>query len=342
MQGNEGNPVLAKLRDLLVMGLLGASLLVSAASSSVVGAATGWVSKHVGLGPGLGAVPGVPVSFATDTGVLGVLPPRLSGGPWLWKDIRSGGGSGGGVYEAGPGERRLEGRSEGGSGQAGRRADRGGERHHGDGAGFFEAQRGDQVVVGVGENLEAFLREHLGGLEQPGGIGQQRGLIADHFELHEVIEPGLASEARVPDGLVGAVAACRVRQQEEAFGGEVMQDPLLGIAIEIHATHGDGDHLGPRRGDGVNHLLIGAVLPGAHHETGPKGDAGNLQHSTTSDEMNDLHHIPVRERRARERGTADDDAIVFDDHRALVKPQLGEEFLDRAGLHDVAAVAVDD
>ena len=90
VQGNEGNPVLAKLRALLVMGLLGVSLLVSAASSSVVGAATGWVSKHVGLGPGLVTVTGVLVSFVIDTGVMVVLLRLLSGVPLPWKDIRSG------------------------------------------------------------------------------------------------------------------------------------------------------------------------------------------------------------------------------------------------------------
>ena len=50
VRGTDGNPVLAKLRDLLVLGLLGASLLVSAVSSSVVAAASTWVSDLLGLG----------------------------------------------------------------------------------------------------------------------------------------------------------------------------------------------------------------------------------------------------------------------------------------------------
>lgn len=90
VRGTDGNPVLAKLRDLLVLGLLGASLLVSAVSSSVVAAASTWVSDLLGLGQGLVTVAGVVVSFLLDTAVMIVLLRVLSGVPLPWKDIRSG------------------------------------------------------------------------------------------------------------------------------------------------------------------------------------------------------------------------------------------------------------
>jgi membrane protein len=90
VRGSDGNPVLAKLRDLLVMGLLGASLLVSAVSSSVVAAASTWVSDLLGLGQGVVTVAGVAVSFILDTAVMVVLLRVLSGVPLPWKDIRSG------------------------------------------------------------------------------------------------------------------------------------------------------------------------------------------------------------------------------------------------------------
>ena len=50
VEGEPGNVVTAKLRDLGVMVLLGAGVVVSAAVGAVAGGAATWLSEHVGLG----------------------------------------------------------------------------------------------------------------------------------------------------------------------------------------------------------------------------------------------------------------------------------------------------
>ena len=54
--------------------------------------------------------------------------------------------------------------------QAEAAADRRGQRHDRGAAGVLEPEGGDQVVVGVGEHLEAFAHQRPGGREQALGV----------------------------------------------------------------------------------------------------------------------------------------------------------------------------
>ena len=107
------------------------------------------------------------------------------------------------------------------------RANRRAERHDRRGAGVFELAADDRIVVGVGQHDEPFLHQHARRLEQRLVVGKQRPLVADHFELHPVRQPGLAAEPRRADRFVGGVAAGGVRQDEVLRRVDVVEQRFL-------------------------------------------------------------------------------------------------------------------
>src|SRR5256884_511457 len=145
-------------------------------------------------------------------------------------------------------------------------SDRRGERHDGGAARVLEAQRGHQVLVGVGEDLEALRDQRACRDQQALDIGEQGLLVADYLELDELVEPRLAGEARVADGILGGVAPCGVGEQEVPLRVEVVEDALLLRAVQVHSPHRHGDDLGAGRFDRAGHRVVAAVLPRAHHE----------------------------------------------------------------------------
>lgn len=87
-----GNVVVAKLRDLAVLALLGLALLVSATLTSVVGAAAAWGAEHVGLAnhPWLVTIGGIVVSLIVDMAIMIVLLRVLTGLKLPWPVVRAG------------------------------------------------------------------------------------------------------------------------------------------------------------------------------------------------------------------------------------------------------------
>ncbi|MBK7273824.1 MAG: YihY/virulence factor BrkB family protein [Actinomycetales bacterium] len=94
-----GNIVVAKVRDLVVLGLLGVALLVSATLTSAVGAAGAWSAQHLGLGehPWLVGIAGVLVSLLVDMAIMVVLLRVLTGLKLPWPVVRAGALIGGGA-----------------------------------------------------------------------------------------------------------------------------------------------------------------------------------------------------------------------------------------------------
>jgi len=94
-----GNIVVAKARDLVVLGLLGVALLVSATLTSAVGAAGAWSAQHLGLGehPWLVGIAGVLVSLLVDMAIMVVLLRVLTGLKLPWPVVRAGALIGGGA-----------------------------------------------------------------------------------------------------------------------------------------------------------------------------------------------------------------------------------------------------
>src|ERR1043166_7356279 len=117
-------------------------------------------------------------------------------------------------------------------------------------SGITAAQRGHEILVAVGQDLEAVLDEGTRRIQQALDVGEEGLLVADDLELDELVEPGFARQAGVAHGVVGREAAGGVREQEEPAGIEVMQDPRLLRAIEVHATHRHGHDFRARRLEG--------------------------------------------------------------------------------------------
>ena len=69
------------------------------------------------------------------------------------------------------------------------RANGRGQRHHRGGSGVDQLAGVHQIVVGVGQHHEAFLRQDARGFQQAGIIGEQRFLVADHLQLYPVQSP---------------------------------------------------------------------------------------------------------------------------------------------------------
>ncbi len=57
----------------------------------------------------------------------------------------------------------------------------------------------------------------------------------------------------------------------------MVENPLLLRAIEVDTAHGDGDDLGPRGGDRLDHRLVVPVLSGANDQPGFKALSCNHQ-----------------------------------------------------------------
>lgn len=89
-EGSPGNLVTDRLRDLAVFAGLGASFLLSAALTGVVGAASGWLAQQVGLGDHTLVLRevGILVGYAVDVVVLVLLLRVLSGLALPWPVLR--------------------------------------------------------------------------------------------------------------------------------------------------------------------------------------------------------------------------------------------------------------
>ena len=90
-EGSPGNLVTDRLRDLTVFAGLGASFLLSAGVTSVIGAAAGWLAQRLGLGDHTGVVQvaGLVVGYAVDVAVLVLLLRVLSGLKLPWAVVRT-------------------------------------------------------------------------------------------------------------------------------------------------------------------------------------------------------------------------------------------------------------
>ena len=126
------------------------------------------------------------------------------------------------------------------------RTDRRGQRHHRDAADFFEPFGQDRIVAGVDHDLEAVGDELLGGLQGLHDVGEQRLLVAEHFQLDQrMAVEQFAREAAGAHGVLGGVAAGRVRQDRVAIGRQhVEQVRLARVLADVGAADRDGDDLG--------------------------------------------------------------------------------------------------
>jgi hypothetical protein len=138
------------------------------------------------------------------------------------------------------------------------------KRHHAAGAGIDQPLRNHRVIRGIRQNREALLDQYTGSLDGGGDIRIQRLLIADDFDFHPVGKPDFAPQARRADGIVGGVAAGRVRQQKIFFGIDEVKKRFL-RAVKIDAADSDRDHLGAAGLQGLRGFFAGLVFPSTHN-----------------------------------------------------------------------------
>ena len=163
------------------------------------------------------------------------------------------------------------------------RADRRSRGHDARRARFLDLRRHDRVVAGVAQDLEAVLNELARRFERADGVGQQRLLIVEHFELDPVLAgvvqlvqqfPAQAGDAH---RVLRGEAACGVGQDRIPVGVDEVQERLAFLVDEAFAADGDGDNLGPRSVQAGLHRGVIGVLAGADDQAGLPGPAGEGQ-----------------------------------------------------------------
>ena len=133
-----------------------------------------------------------------------------------------------------------------------------------------------RIVGRVAQHLEAVGHQLFGRFERGHRVGQQRLLVAQHFELDPVgagvlqAQQDLAAQAGHADRVVGRETAGRVRQQGVAAGvDEVEQVVALGVDQPL-AAHGHRDALGAGHLQRLAHLRVVGVLAGADDQPAAK------------------------------------------------------------------------
>ena len=155
-------------------------------------------------------------------------------------------------------------------------ADRRAQRHHGRRSGIDQAFGEYDVIGGVGQDRESFFDQHASRFERRLHVGEERGLVPDHFQLDPVGKSDFARQAGRTDGFVRGIAASGVRQEEIFLGIDVVEQGFL-AAIEVHTPHRDRDHVGAAGFERARIFLKGAILARADNQTGAKLAACNDQ-----------------------------------------------------------------
>ena len=128
-----------------------------------------------------------------------------------------------------------------GVGKAATRADRRTPGHQHLAADGHQALGNNQVLGGVGKDLEAVLDEDCRSLDQPEGIGLQGVVVADHLELDPVGGEQLACHLRGGDRFFGRAAARRVWQDTHPETLDEVEEALAGCAARHLPAQGNRD-----------------------------------------------------------------------------------------------------
>ena len=177
-----------------------------------------------------------------------------------------------------------------------------------------------------------------------GDVGEERALVADHLELHELGAEQLAAEARGGDGVLGGVAAGRVRQDREALGRDEVEQALALRRVELRAPQRHRHHLGAGRLGAGQVLLERGVLAAADDQA--RAEAAVAERvgrptSTASHRLEDLDAVAARELRARakaERGTTS--RFTATATRRVSSAEPAQQTCEAAGRRDAVPLAI--
>src|SRR5512143_1702417 len=151
------------------------------------------------------------------------------------------------------------------------------ERHDRRAAYVHELFRHDRIVARVGQDNEPLLHQHLRSLERGLVVREEGLLVADHFELHELRDPGLRRKHGCADGVFCRIAAGGIRKNLVLLRVDVIEQVLLALVDDVYPPDRHGHHVGARHLDGLFRFREVLVLSRAHPEAGVKFDACDYQ-----------------------------------------------------------------
>src|SRR5579884_3454862 len=228
-------------------------------------------------------------------------------------------------------------------------------RHDANCARRLQMTRHDRIVASVDEDLKPVLDELFGGLERGDWIGQQGLHVAETLQLDPVgtaiakIAQQLAGQPSMANGVLGAEAASRVRQDGVALQIEIIENVAALLVHQAFAAHGHRRYFAAAGRQAVAHQLITCVLAGAGDEPAAEGKLADDQRLilrlslrlTAADQRNNLDAILCRQRLFAVPRRRHDFAIDLDRDPTAVVAQTFEQLGDRQRFRQAARFAVD-
>jgi hypothetical protein len=157
--------------------------------------------------------------------------------------------------------------------------DQTGQRHDGDTSHALEHARLYGIVRAIDHDAEALADQRLGSAQGFRHVGEQRLLIAQHFELDQIVTiEQFARQTQRAHGLLGRVAARRIGQQGIAPGRQHVEQARLAIAgDERRAADRHGDDVGCAGIECARRFRQVAILPGPHQQAGGEAQAADIE-----------------------------------------------------------------
>ena len=131
--------------------------------------------------------------------------------------------------------------------------------------------------------MKSLGHQPLGRFDRGDGIGQQRFLVGQHFELHPIgagiskPEQQLAAQSSHAHGVVGREAAGRVGQQRVAIAVDRVEQ-IAALAVEQPlAADRHGNAIGARERERLGHQFVAGVFAGADDQAAVERVAADPQ-----------------------------------------------------------------
>ena len=127
------------------------------------------------------------------------------------------------------------------------RADGRGQRHDRGATDLLQLFCGDRIVGDVRQDVETFFDQNLRGIKRRRNIREESLIVADHFELDQFSDAGLARQTASSHRVLGVIATGGIRQDRVFLRVEIVEQIFFVRIGDVDPAHGDGDDF--RAGD---------------------------------------------------------------------------------------------